>query len=222
MARERLASTVTTLRHLNMMGSSVERTRRPTEAELISIEEQFVARPRTRTPTMDIVLFALCTCCRVGEIVGDKGVRVEDFLPDERAIWVRNRKSPRTKKANDDKIPLLLGPVTFRGNTVDPVEIILRQPSIRSGCGPIFPFSKWSVQKAFEVACSKAGVVDLHFHDLRHDGISRLFEAGYDIPRVALVSGHKTWKNLQRYTHIDPMSLHRDMTKASDVIIQKP
>lgn len=211
LARERLASTMVTLRHLGMVGASNERKRRPTEGELDALVTWFDSRPRCKVPVSDIVLLALCTCCRVGELVGPKGIKVEDFLPDERAIWVRDRKSPRTKKANDDKIPLLKGPVTFREQTVDPVEIITRQPSIRSGHGPIFPFLRWSAQAMFSVGCKELGIEDLHFHDLRHDGISRLFEAGYDIPRVALVSGHKTWKNLQRYTHIDPASLHRDM-----------
>ncbi|TIN81271.1 tyrosine-type recombinase/integrase, partial [Mesorhizobium sp.] len=40
------------------------------------------------------------------------------------------------------------------------------------------------------------------FHDLRHEGISRLFELGWNIPHVAAVSGHRSWTNLKRYTHI--------------------
>ncbi len=48
------------------------------------------------------------------------------------------------------------------------------------------------------------GIKDLHFHDLRHEGISRLFEADWDIPQVAAVSGHRDWKMLQRYTHLRP------------------
>jgi integrase len=43
---------------------------------------------------------------------------------------------------------------------------------------------------------------DLHFHDLRHDGISRLFEMGKTIPQAASVSGHKSWQSLQRYAHL--------------------
>jgi predicted metal-dependent RNase len=39
------------------------------------------------------------------------------------------------------------------------------------------------------------------FHDLRHDGVSRLFEMNWDIPRVASVSGHRDWNSLRRYTH---------------------
>jgi integrase len=37
----------------------------------------------------------------------------------------------------------------------------------------------------------------LHFHDLRHEGVSRLFEMGWSIPRVATVSGHKNRQSLQ-------------------------
>ena len=73
----------------------------------------------------------------------------------------------------------------------------------------IFPYSGDSVKNAFHMACLKLRLDDLHFHDLRHDAISRLFEFGLDIPRVALVSGHKTWKNLARYTHLKPSDLSR-------------
>ncbi|RVC42576.1 site-specific integrase, partial [Mesorhizobium sp. M4B.F.Ca.ET.088.02.2.1] len=45
-------------------------------------------------------------------------------------------------------------------------------------------------------------------HDLRHEGTSRLFEAGFTIEQVALVTGHKDWKMLKRYTHLKPEELH--------------
>ena len=38
--------------------------------------------------------------------------------------------------------------------------------------------------------------------DLRHDGVSRLFEMGWNIPQVSQVSGHRTWTSLKRYTHM--------------------
>jgi len=37
---------------------------------------------------------------------------------------------------------------------------------------------------------------------LRHDGVSRLFELGWNIPHVAAVSGHRSWSSLKRYTHL--------------------
>lgn len=51
-------------------------------------------------------------------------------------------------------------------------------------------------------ACYLLGIEDLHFHDLRHEGVSRLFELGWTIPHAASVSGHRSWQSLKRYTHI--------------------
>ncbi len=45
-------------------------------------------------------------------------------------------------------------------------------------------------------------IKDLHFHDLRHEAISRFFELGLSIPEVALISGHRDPRMLFRYTHL--------------------
>ena len=47
-----------------------------------------------------------------------------------------------------------------------------------------------------------SGIKDLHFHDLRHEAISRFFEMGLSIPEVALISGHRDSRMLFRYTHL--------------------
>ena len=49
-----------------------------------------------------------------------------------------------------------------------------------------------SVSAAFQRACNRLGIVDLHFHDLRHEGITRLFESGLSIEEVAVISGHRS------------------------------
>ena len=59
-------------------------------------------------------------------------------------------------------------------------------------------------------------IVDLRFHDLRHEGISRLFEQGYRIEQVALVSGHRYWKMLARHTQIRA----KDLLRHSEIIQQ--
>lgn len=43
-----------------------------------------------------------------------------------------------------------------------------------------------------------------HFHDLRHEATSRLFQAGYIIPEVAQFTLHESWATLNRYTHLRP------------------
>ena len=55
---------------------------------------------------------------------------------------------------------------------------------------------------ARERAKRRAMIEDLHFHDLRHEAISRFFEMGLSIPEVALISGHKDYRMLARYTHL--------------------
>jgi integrase len=47
------------------------------------------------------------------------------------------------------------------------------------------------------------GIEDLHFHDLRHEAISRFFEMGLTVPEVASISGHRDTRMLLRYAHAD-------------------
>jgi integrase len=65
-----------------------------------------------------------------------------------------------------------------------------------------------SVDTAFRRQCRKLKIEDLHFHDLRYEGTSRLFEAAFSIEQLALVTGTKDWKMLRRYTHLMPEHLH--------------
>ena len=64
-------------------------------------------------------------------------------------------------------------------------------------------------RKAYEKECEKKGekpdpgyLVDLTFHDLRHEATSRLFEKGFDTMEVRTITGHKTLQMLARYTHL--------------------
>ncbi len=55
---------------------------------------------------------------------------------------------------------------------------------------------------AWERLRRRAGITDLHFHDLRHEAISKFFEKGLSVPEVALISGHRDYRMLFRYTHL--------------------
>jgi len=56
-----------------------------------------------------------------------------------------------------------------------------------------------------------AFLFDLHFHDLRHEATSRLFEKGLGIMEVASMTGHKSLSMLKRYTHIEAEKLARKL-----------
>ena len=62
---------------------------------------------------------------------------------------------------------------------------------------------------AYENECKEKGeqpdsgfLVNLTFHDLRHEGTSRFFERGLNTMQVASITGHKTLQMLKRYTHL--------------------
>ena len=119
----------------------------------------------------------------------------DDLDREKKLLTIRDRKHPRKKMGNHQTIPLL-------GQSY---EIAVRQMKWKP---EIFPYDPNSISAAFHRAVVRAGITDLRWHDLRHEGISRLFEAGLSIERVALVSGHADWSVLRRYTHLKPESLH--------------
>jgi integrase len=113
-------------------------------------------------------------------------------------IWVRNRKHPKEKIGNDWNIPLL-------GTSY---AIIKRQKRVPDQ-PRIFPWCPGSIGEAFRRLTDASGIIGLHLHDLRHEAISRLFEQGFQIQEVALVSGHLDWASLKIYTNIAAEDLHR-------------
>lgn len=116
-------------------------------------------------------------------------------------------KDPREKDGNNRLVPLLnLG-------GFDALRLIRVQRKYHPRGDLIFPYNPRSVGTAFRRACRELKIENLHFHDLRHEATSRLFEAGLRIEQVALVTEHRGWKMLKRYTHVRPEHLHRDKAK---------
>lgn len=66
---------------------------------------------------------------------------------------------------------------------------------------PVFNLTPSQIRDAWERARRAAGCPDLRFHDLRHEGVSKLFDMGFDSIVVARVSGHKSPQVLKGYAH---------------------
>lgn len=71
---------------------------------------------------------------------------------------------------------------------------------------------------AYQTDCANAAkkpdpafLAGLHFHDLRHEATSRLFEKGLGIMEVASMTGHKSLSMLKRYTHIEAEKLAKKL-----------
>ena len=152
-----------------------------------------VALQRTRNPLVgSVVEFAVQTAMRRGEILA---LRWEQVNWTQRTAYIADSKTgvPRT-------IPLL-----------DCALAVLQrlQPELASGA--VFPMSMEALKQAWERARNRAGLGDLHFHDLRHEAISRFCEMGLTLPEVALISGHKDPRMLFRYVNLRPADLAKKL-----------
>jgi len=144
-----------------------------------------------------VVRMALATGMRRGEILNIALGHVDDkkktiLIPVTKTGYPRV--IPLPDKAWDIVREVALGP-DFPVNFYDPNEVFL------------FNITPDAVTKAFSRACNALKIKDLRFHDTRHEAISRLFEQGLGMMEVALVSGHKGFDMLKKYTHLRPSSL---------------
>ena len=67
--------------------------------------------------------------------------------------------------------------------------------------GKVFKTTADALKKAWDRACTAAGLDDLHFHDLRHEATSRLAERLHNVIELSAVTGHKDLRMLKRYYH---------------------
>ncbi|MGC4395802.1 tyrosine-type recombinase/integrase [Hydrogenophaga sp. T2] len=191
------------LKHRGLSTRSRERDREPTDEELQRLFDHWAARPRQRIDMPMLVRFALATGMRQGEICR---LQVEDINRERRTVVIRDRKDPRQKAGNDQTVPLL------------PDAWAIVEPLIADRTeGSLFGVLAASVSTAFTRACQDTTppIEDLTFHDLRHRATAQFFRMGLQIPQVALLTGHKTWAMLRRYTAVKPEDVLAAIEKAA-------
>ena len=176
-------------KRLGLTRKSRQRERRPTREELDLLMTHFhdrSTRRPTAVPMHRITAFAIFSTRRQEEIVR---IRWTDLDAGGKRILVRDMKNPGDKIGNNVWCDL----------PDEALAIIEAMPRLSDR---IFPYTTDAISAAFTRTCHLLGIEDLHFHDLRHEGVSRLFELGYSIPHAAAVSGHRSWSSLKRYTHV--------------------
>lgn len=174
-------------KNLGVTAKGRYRERRPTLAELDRIMDHFgvvsTRRPGS-IPMQRIIPFAIFSTRRQEEIV-----RIQWTDYEGGRLLVRDMKHPGDKAGNDVWCDVPPEAEAF-------INVMPKSDS------RIFPYTTDAISAAFTRACKLLGIEDLHFHDLRHDGVSRLFEMGKTIPQAASVSGHRSWQSLKRYSHL--------------------
>ncbi len=165
------------------------------DRRLLPREERLIMRYAHAHPNRDLaalVSLALETAMRQGELLG---LRWERVNLRSRIIHLDD-----TKNGTKRDVPL----------SVKARNVLMRLEPQTSGA--VFRYTANGFKSTWRFMLQKLGIVDLHFHDLRHESISRLFELGtLDLMEVAAISGHKSLSMLKRYTHLRATRLVRKL-----------
>lgn len=188
---------------LGLFYNPVANIRKPTpppgrDRRLSADEEQklFKACDKHSNPMLGwIARIALYTGMRAGEI---KTLTHKQVNMDNRTILLTE-----TKNGSVRTVPLTRAATevfrTALNNPIRPIDtdlIFWGEPG-RDGKRRPYEF-----RPAWTRTVKNAGIEGLRFHDLRHEAVSRLVEAGLGDQEVAAISGHKSMQMLKRYTHL--------------------
>jgi integrase len=165
-----------------------ERTRWLTEDEerrLLGACYPWVAR---------IVAFDLATGLRRGELLA---LNWADVDLEARTLIVRRSKSgkPRT-------IPLSRVALDILSQITDVHEGLVFKKNEHG-------FTVGELEEVWRLAKERAGIEDLHLHDLRHTFATRLAQHGIDICAISRLLGHNSVEMSSRYIHHNVESLRR-------------
>ena len=135
-----------------------------------------------------LIEFALETAMRRSEILRAEWGDV-DF--DRCTLEIPKAKNgyPRVIPLSSKAIKILLSIQTMNEAT-------------RKGTEIIFPVTVNSVRCIIKTIHRCSDIKNFRFHDLRHEAITRCFEMGLSVPEVSIISGHRDYGMLQRYTQI--------------------
>lgn len=167
------------LSRLDMPAISKPRERRVSIVEIEALLKSAEAIAPTYLP--DLIFWLVETAMRKGEALR---ITEADFDPARQTILISESKNGLARRF-----------------PVSPKAAEIAQRRFKSGETQLFPVSESLLRSHWKRILRICDCKNLHVHDLRHEGISRLFEKGLTVPEVASISGHKDIRQLARYAH---------------------
>lgn len=190
-------------------GNPVLNVRKPTggkgrERRLVGDEEKRLLEECMKSGNKNLlpaVRLALAAGMRQGEVLNIKWENI-----DTRRRLIMLHVAPGASKSGETRaVPLSPEALTC-------LSELRASSSVLDIKGKLFTCDRMTLHKAFVRACERANISDYHFHDLRHECLSRLAERGdFSVLEIAAVSGHKTLQTLKRYTHLQAERLAEKM-----------
>lgn len=194
--------TTAQLRKTRQITPSGVRDRLPTNDELKKIlfyfYDKWTLHKFTRYPMHLICIFAIASCRRQAEITR---LEFNDFDKELNTWQVRDLKNPKGSKGNHKSFIV--------SEDCQKIIDILMRPEVRKRFRSptekkyLIPLSSKTISSEFHLACFDLGIKGLRFHDLRHEGCTRLAENGLTVPQIQQYSLHASWQSLQRYVSIN-------------------
>lgn len=139
---------------------------------------------RNKPGLVEYIGLAIETCMRRGELLRTTQWQDLDLDVETPVIHL-----VQTKVGETDDVPL----------TDEAVTILRSLPQGQPG-DRLFAFTETELQKAWEVSCAEANIKNLHVHDLRHSGATRLaLRFDGDTILMRLVTRHRQLSQLQKY-----------------------
>jgi integrase len=186
-----LDNTIKILTQRKIIAQSEERTRRLEGDEWKQLTDE--AGTHWIRPMLEI---AVESGMRQGEIHSLEWKHI-DFDKSLIGIWRKDKRSVGGKKWHI--IPM------WRGVR----EALLRVSNETGKGSTVFCVKRSSsISDKFARMCTKLDIVNLRFHDLRHEAITRMFEdRKMSVEQVRLVSGHSSLDQLSRYVNLRPEDL---------------
>lgn len=185
---ETINDAIATLKQARLIGKRKARARRPTAEELEMLYNYFKNK-RSEIPMHLVIWFAIYSCRRQSEIFR---LKREDMHRESGTYLVTDVKHP-DGSAGNDKTAFL----PEQGwKLVDEILKIMPPDEL------LLPFNPKRASEMFTRACKILGISGLRFHDLRHEGASRLAEDGKTIPEIQQVTLHDSWSSLSIYVNV--------------------
>ena len=135
------------------------------------------------------------TAMRAGEILN---LKVNDVDLERRILSLKDTKNgmPRTVPLTRLAVEVFKKVLAYPMRPLDCQLLFFGEPGKDGKRGPYqFNVAWLGIKK-------EIGLAELRYHDLRHEAISRLVEAGLSDQEVASISGHMSMTMLKRYTHL--------------------
>jgi integrase len=167
--------------HVRKPATPAGRTRKLSKDETNKLFNALEPTGRQNIWVLPVVRLALETAMRRSEILGLRWenidlIRQTAFLPD-------------TKNGTSRTVPL----------SAAAIEVLRSLP--RNISGIVFPIHYFTLSAAFKRAVKRSGLIDFHFHDLRHTAITAMAQKLPNLIELSAVTGHKSLAMLKRYYH---------------------